>query len=257
MLRPRIIPCLLVSDGGLVKTKRFKDPKYVGDPINAVRIFNQKEVDELVVVDIDASKKKAPPNFDLISMLATECFMPLTYIGGISSLSDAKKIMALGIEKIGVNSASFDGKSLISQIAKDFGSQAVVACVDVKKTLFGGHKLINHVTGETSANLEEYIQECVDAGAGEILLQSVDNDGIQQGLDTDLIAKISPNIGVPLIALGGAGHFDDLKKGLEAGADAVAAGSLFTFYGKHRAVLITYPDPMQLKDLYEMLARKQ
>lgn len=256
MLRPRIIPCLLVHDGGLVKTRRFKEPKYVGDPINAVRIFNQKEVDELVVIDIDASKKNTGPNFELISSLATECFMPLTYIGGIHSLDTARKILALGIEKIGINSASLSDLSLINKIATNFGSQAVLSCVDVKKTILGGYKLFNHVDAKASSNLEDHIKDCIDAGAGEILLQSVDNDGMQQGLDLDLIKRISPFVDVPLIALGGAGKFDDLKDGLDAGANAISAGSLFTFYGKHRAVLITYPDPKQLTDLYKSMAEK-
>ena len=257
MLRPRIIPCLLIQNGGLVKTRRFKEPKYVGDPINAVRIFNQKEVDELVVVDIDASKKGTGPNFELISMLASECFMPLTYIGGIQSLNDAKKIMALGVEKIGINSANFSDLTLVKQIATHFGNQAVLACVDVKKTLFGAYKVFHHVNGELKTNLEAHIKDCTDSGAGEILLQSVDNDGMRQGFDLELITRISQFLEVPLIALGGAGQFNDLLEGLDAGADAVSAGSLFTFYGKHRAVLITYPDPKELTNLYKSMAEKK
>ena len=162
-------------------------------------------------------------------------FYALTYIGGISSLEIAQKFY-LGIEKIGINSANLKNMSLINQIAKKYGSQAVLACVDVKKTLFGSYKLFNHVDSKTSSNLEDYIKDCINFGAGEILLQSVDNDGMQQGLDLDLIKQISTLVDVPLIALGGAGQFGDLIDGLDAGADAISAGSLFTFYGKHRAV---------------------
>lgn len=255
MLRPRVIPCLLIQDGSLVKTRRFKEPKYVGDPINAVRIFNQKEVDELFVLDIDASKKSSPPNFALLSTLASECFMPLGYIGGIKTLEHAKKLLSLGIEKIGVNTSSFENLDLINQISSHAGKQAVLCCIDVKKSLLGGYKLFSHAKSKnTVKSIDGHILDCIEAGCGEILLQSVDQDGMQQGFDLDLIKMVAPKINVPLIALGGAGKLDDITDCLKAGANAAAAGSLFTFYGKHRAVLITYPKSEELKILYNTLA---
>ena len=258
MLRPRIIPCLLIQDSSLVKTRRFKEIKYVGDPINAVRIFNQKEVDELVVLDIDASKKGTPPNFELLSMLTTECFMPLTYIGGIKTLEQSKRLFALGIEKIGFNTTNFEDLDLIKRISNHVGKQAVVCCLDVKKSLFGGYKLYAHAKSKNlEKSIDVHIADCIQAGCGEILLQSVDQDGMQQGFDLELIKMVAPKIDVPLIALGGAGKLGDIADCLNAGANAVAAGSLFTFYGKHRAVLITYPKAEELKTLYNMLADSQ
>lgn len=251
MLRPRVIPCLLLHKDGLYKTRQFKDHEYIGDPINVVKIFNQKEVDEIIVIDIDASKKDQDPNYDLISLLAGECFMPVTFVGGIDSLEKAQKIFNLGVEKIGINSQNLKSTSVTREISDLFGKQAIVSCIDVKKSRNKDYQLYSHSNQNTkNTNIVDHIKACIAAGAGEVLLQSVDNDGMMLGLDLELIKQVSPLINVPLIALGGAGSLDNLKEGLLAGANAVAAGSLFSFYGKYRAVLISYPQPHQLNELY-------
>lgn len=250
MLKQRIIPCLLLSNGGLVKTLRFRDPHYVGDPINAIRIFNEKEVDELMVLDISASKARREPDFALIEQFAGECFMPLCYGGGIKTLAHAKRLFALGVEKICIQSAAIENPALVSEIADHFGSQSVVISADVKQGWFGGKKLYSSLFRKTlDISLEDYIASCVKAGAGEILLNSVDRDGTMQGMDLELIKSLSSKLAVPLIAVGGAGSLGDMKAAIEAGASAVAAGAFFVFHGPHRAVLITYPNYNDLEEL--------
>jgi cyclase len=250
MLKHRVIPCLLLKDGGLVKTQRFAKPKYVGDPVNAIRIFNEKEVDELMVLDITASREGREPHYELIERFAGECFMPLSYGGAVRTVEQARRLFSLGVEKVCVQTAVLDDVSLIREVADRFGSQAVVASIDVKKGLFGGHKLYGASAGKTlSRPWQEQLQRVVDAGAGEVVLNSVDRDGVMQGMDLALIREASAAISVPLIAIGGAGSLDDIKAATEAGASAVAAGAFFVFHGPHRAVLITYPNYRQLETL--------
>ncbi len=238
----RVIPCLLIKGKGLFKTKKFKDPVYIGDPINAVRIFSEKEVDELIILDIDATVEKKEPNYDLIAEIAGECFMPVAYGGGISNLEQVRKLIRSGIEKVVINSAACRDYYLISEIAKVYGSQAVVVAIDVKKKILGGYKVLSHSgTQETGLNLESYVAELVVAGAGEIFINSIDRDGLMEGYDLDLISLVSRNTTIPVVASGGAGTIDNFHQAIAAGASAVAAGSMFVFYGKHRAVLINYP----------------
>jgi imidazole glycerol-phosphate synthase subunit HisF len=239
----RIIPCLLLRGNGLVKTKKFKDAVYIGDPVNAVRIFSEKEVDELVILDIDASLEGREPNYELIAEIAGECFMPVAYGGGVSSLEQARKLIRCGIEKVVINSASVGTTRFIREIADVFGSQAVVGSVDARKTMFGGHRVfIKSGTIDTKLKPEDQAASLVQAGVGEIFLNSIDSDGQMQGYDLELIKKVSARVNVPLVACGGAGTLDHMRSAMkQGGASAVAAGSMFVFYGKHRAVLINYP----------------
>lgn len=248
MLRHRVIPCLLVNNGGLVKTLKFDNPKYVGDPINAIRIFNDKEVDELIVLDISASKEGREPNFELIEQLAGECFMPLCYGGGIRTVAQARQLFALGVEKVSLQSAVIEDTSLITKISEQFGSQSVVVSVDIKKNWLGKRSLYVSATGKVSSpNWMHSIQQAVAAGAGEVMLNAVDRDGVMQGMDIDLIREASSAISVPLIAVGGVGNLTDIKAAVDAGASAVAAGAFFVFHGPHRAVLISYPSYRELE----------
>lgn len=252
MLKHRVIPCLLLKNGGLVKTIRFKDPKYVGDPINAIRIFNEKEVDELIVLDIDASKNNRNPDFTLLEKIAGECFMPLCYGGGIRSLEDAKILFTLGIEKVSLQSALLEDMNLVSNIAYHYGNQSVVASVDFKRGKFGSLRLYSHLSGKMQKEPKiTYLQRVVKAGAGEVLVNYVDRDGTMAGMDYDSIEEISEALTVPLIVTGGVGSLEDIKKAIVAGASAVAAGSFFVFHGPHKAVLITYPQYQELEDLLE------
>jgi cyclase len=248
MFRPRIIPCLLLRGSGLVKTRKFKDPVYVGDPVNAIRIFSEKEVDEIVVLDIDASREGREPNYELIAEMAGEAFMPMAYGGGIHSLEQVRRLIRSGIEKIVINTAAVESTDIIRAAADIFGSQAVVGAVDVKKTLIGGYRVVTKsATKEVKISLEEHIQRLVDAGAGEIFLNSVDKDGTMAGYDLQLIRSVTHKINVPVVACGGAGNIEHLSQAVhEGGAAAVAAGSMFVFYGKHRAVLINYPEKVDL-----------
>jgi imidazole glycerol-phosphate synthase subunit HisF len=251
MLRHRVIPVLLIHEGGLVKTQKFSDPKYVGDPINAIRIFNEKEVDELLVLDIDASKEGRGPNFDVIRELAGECFMPLAYGGGITSVDQVQKLFALGVEKVSVQTAALRDLKLVTEIATRYGSQAVAISIDVKKNLIGKHRLYAAAEGKAaSQDWLEFLEQAVNAGAGEVLLNSVDRDGTMSGMDIALIQQAAAACPVPLVACGGAGSLADIKAAVVAGASAVAAGAFFVYYGKHRAVLITYP---RYEDLVALL----
>lgn len=251
MLKNRVIPCLLLRNGGLVKTLKFADPKYVGDPINAIRIFNDKEVDELMVLDITASKDKKEPNYDLIEQFASECFMPLCYGGGIKTVEQARKIFALGVEKVCIQTSVLEDLSLITQCAEQFGNQSILVSIDVKKDWLGKAKLYSAAIGKTiSKPWTEFLQEAVKAGAGEIVLNAVDRDGTLKGMDIDLIKQASKSISVPLVAVGGAGSLQDIKAAVDAGASAVSAGAFFVFQGPHRAVLITYPRYKELEQLF-------
>jgi len=243
MFRPRAIPCLLVRGSGLVKTRKFRNPVYLGDPVNAIRIFSEKEVDELIILDIDATVEKRDPNYDLIAEMAGEAFMPVAYGGGIHSISQIRRLIRTGIEKVVINTAATQSTNIIREAANIFGSQAVVVAVDIKKTLFGRYKIVSHSgTLEIETELDEYIQLVVESGAGEIFLNSVDRDGMMEGYDLALIKQVSQSINIPIIASGGAGKIEDMSLAIsEGGASAVAAGSLFVFYGKQKGVLINYP----------------
>jgi cyclase len=254
MLKHRVIPCLLLRNGGLVKTQKFANPKYVGDPINAIRIFNDKEVDELMVLDILASKEHRDPNYSLIEQFAGECFMPLCYGGGIYSVEQACQLFALGVEKVCLQSAALEDVTLISRIAERFGSQSVVISADVKKDWRGRLRLYSAAKEKMLTQpWLSYLQDAVTAGAGEVFLNSVDHDGLMRGMDIDSIRQASTVLPVPLIAVGGVGSLADIKMAVDAGASAVAAGSFFVFHGPHRAVLITYPHYLEL----EILLRTQ
>jgi imidazole glycerol-phosphate synthase subunit HisF len=251
-MKRRVIPCLLLADGGLVKTRRFGDRKYVGDPINAIRIFNDKEVDELAVLDIDKSSTGNPPDFELIEQFAAECFMPLCYGGGIASLEHAERLFALGIEKVCVQSAAFENPTLLTQIASRYGNQALVVSVDVTRDFWKKPKLYHAARArKVAGDPVEFARAAVARGAGEILLNAVDRDGLQQGFDLELVRTISAAVDVPVVAVGGAGSLTDLRRAVDAGASAVAAGSLFVFHGPHRAVLISYPGYAALERIFE------
>lgn len=248
MQRKRVIPCLLLKDRGLVKTVKFKSPKYVGDPINAIRIFNEKEVDELVLLDIEASMLGREPDYELIAEVAGECFMPICYGGGIRTLEHAQKIFALGVEKIALNTAAVNDIELLRKIADQFGSQSVVCSIDCKKSLLGRYSVYSQAgTKDSKVSPAEWARKAEDAGAGEIFLNSIDRDGTMQGFDIPLIKSVVAAVHIPVIACGGAGSIADLNEPFEkAGVSAVAAGSFFVFHGKHKAVLISYPDLNQV-----------
>jgi cyclase len=255
MLIPRLIPCLLLSKGGLVKTMRFRDPKYVGDPINAVHIFNEKEVDELMVLDIDASREGRGPDFDLIEQVAGECFMPLCYGGGIHSFEDARRLFKIGVEKVALQSAVFRDPSLLRRIADHAGEQAVVGSIDIARDWLGRRKVRAGGRAKApAAPWQELLRQLVANGAGEILLNCVEREGTLLGPDLDLVREATALVDVPVIATGGIGSLDDVKAAVEAGASAVAAGAFFVFYGPHRAVLITYPSYDEIERLWEIAA---
>ncbi len=251
MLKTRVIPCLLLRNGGLVKTFQFDKPKYVGDPINAVRIFNEKEVDEIVILDITATPEKREPNFELIKDLASQAFMPLAYGGGITNIQQIEKLFSIGIEKVVLNTIVSTNPNLIKQAADIAGSSSVVVCMDVKSKLFGKPTVFNHAGKvDTKQDPVQFAQKMQELGAGELIFNSIDRDGMQKGYDLVLIEKITKAIDIPLVALGGAATLDDFRKAVDHGASAVAAGSMFVFHGKHKAVLITYPEYSKLENLF-------
>ncbi len=253
MLKHRVIPALLLRNGGLVKTLKFKDPKYVGDPINAIRIFNEKEVDELMVLDITASKDHREPNYALIEEFAGECFMPLAYGGGITNVEQAARLFGLGVEKICLQTAALKDLTLLSRLAERFGSQSVMVSVDIKRNWLGRAQTYGVVDAKTSAvPWLELTQRLVSAGAGEVLLNAVDRDGTLAGPDLELIHEAAVALSVPLIAVGGIASLTDIKAAVVAGASAVAAGAFFVFHGPHRAVLITYPKYEELEYLLKV-----
>ena len=254
MLRPRIIPSLLVQNNGLVKTVNFKNPKYVGDPINAVRIFNEKIVDELVVFDIDASVSGKEPNYKLIENLAVQSRMPLCYGGGVRTVEQAQKIFGLGVEKIALSSAIVENPTLITQLAEKVGSQSVIAVLDIKKKFLGGYEVYVH-NGKKATGIDplNFVQELQRLGVGEIVINSIDQDGVMKGYDLNLIREIREKITLPLTVLGGAGSLDDVKKVInEHTIIGVAAGSLFVFKGKYKAVLINYPNKEEKEKLFKL-----
>ena len=252
MTTARVIPCLLLRGSGLVKTVRFRAPTYVGDPRNAVKIFNEKEVDELVVLDIEATHAGRPPQFELLKEIVSEAFMPVAYGGGIQSIEHARAIIALGVEKIVVSTAAVQIPALVASAVRELGSQSVVVCLDVRRSLLGRYEVHTH-GGRRNAKLDpvRFAKQMESEGAGELIVNSIDRDGTQSGYDLDLIRQVSGAVGVPVVACGGAGSLEDLGRAVrEGGAAAVAAGSLFVFHGRHRAVLISYPSPEDLKHLF-------
>ena len=253
MLRSRIIPCLLIQNKGLVKTINFKNPKYVGDPINAVKIFNEKEVDELIVLDIDATKEKREPNLQMIKNLADECRMPFCYGGGITTVEQARQIISLGAEKVALSSSALNNIDLCKEIGSIIGDQSVVVVIDIKKKkLFRGYDIYTQ-NGEkkSSWKLDDLVEKLEDFGVGEIVINSIDNDGTMQGYDINLVEKIRKKCSMPITLLGGAGSLNDIQNLISKfKVIGAAAGSLFVFKGKYRAVLINYPNRQERKSLY-------
>jgi cyclase len=250
MLKTRVIPVLLLKGKGLVKTIKFKNPKYIGDPINAVKIFNDKEVDELVFLDIEVSKKKHEPQFELIERIANEAFIPFAYGGGIKNIAIAKKILRLGAEKVILNSYALENPNLIRELAEHFGNQSIVVSLDIRQNIFGKYKLYGFSGSKRySANVLEFASNCESLGAGEIIVNSISREGTYTGFDIELIGLISSFVNIPIVALGGAASLSDFRKAKEAGAHAVAAGSLFVYAKKNQGVLINYP---KIKDLEEL-----
>lgn len=254
MLLTRTIPVLLLHGHGLNKTRQFDYWKYLGDPVNAVRIFNEKEVDELVVLDIDASREGFAPRIKEIVELAGECFMPMCYGGGITTLDEISRLLGEGIEKVSLGTAAHDNPNLVSAAARDFGSQSIVVSVDVKRRPDGGASVFSHC-GKRDREIDpaEFARRMRDLGAGEILLNDIDRDGTQQGYDVELIRSVSDAVDIPVVACGGAGQLPHLREAISAGAHAVAAGSLFVLIGRLDAVLITYPPQAELEALYRGL----
>lgn len=245
-----MIPCLLLKDGGLVKSIKFRNPSYVGDPINAVRIFSGKEVDEIALLDITASASGTGPDFDMIAEIVAEAFMPLAYGGGITSIGQAGRILELGVEKIVLNSVLASDPGIIDGLAARFGSQSVVASIDVADGYFRSRQ-VKVRNGRESLRRDpvDFAREMEQRGAGELLLTSISRDGTGSGYDCDLIRSVADAVGIPLIANGGAGKLEHFAQAVAAGASAVAAGSMFVYHGPHRAVLVSYPDRRSLETI--------
>ena len=253
MLRSRIIPCLLIHNNGLVKTVKFKDSKYVGDPINAVKIFNEKEVDELIVLDIDATMENRGPNLKMIKNLADECRMPFCYGGGITTVEQAKKIISLGVEKIALSNSAIQNIELCKNIGDVIGNQSIVVVIDVKKKkIFSGYDIYTHNgTKKSEWKLHDLISKLEEIGIGEIVINSIDNDGVMLGYDLPLVESIREKCSMPITVLGGAGNLKDIKELISKfKIIGAAAGSLFVFKGKYKAVLISYPNREERKSIY-------
>jgi cyclase len=249
MLLTRVMPCLLLQDGSLVKTVQFKDAGYIGDPINAIRIYNQKEVDELVFLDISATPEGRKPPFKVLSEIASECLMPVAYGGGVRDLGDIKEIFSLGIEKVAVNSYAFENPRFVRDAAERFGSQSIVVSIDVKKTMSGRYEVyIRGGRQATGLDPVKFAVQMAEQGAGELLLTSIDRDGTMTGYDLKLLQALTSAVDVPVIACGGAGSIADFAAAIqEGGASACAAGSMFVYFGRNRAVLINFPTQQELR----------
>ncbi len=246
MLYPRIIPCLLVHNNGLVKTIKFQDPKYVGDPLNAVKIFNEKEADELIILDVDATVENKEPDYEMIKNLAIECRMPLCYGGGIKTVEQAQRILGLGVEKIALSSAAVESPEIISKIAERVGSQSITIILDLKKDpTIGQYQIFTHrAQKNTKERPVDWVKKIAEMGAGEVVLNFIDEDGVMGGYDLEPLKQIRSSINLPIVVLGGAGSLQDIENLIsQYGIIGAAAGSLFVFKGKYRAVLINYPDP--------------
>ncbi|MBK9255861.1 MAG: imidazole glycerol phosphate synthase subunit HisF [Saprospiraceae bacterium] len=243
----RVIPVLLIHKGLLYKSKNFKTPKYVGDPTNAVKIFNEKEVDEIAIIDIDATMSGREPNYQQIREIAGEAFMPLAYGGGISKIDQIKKVIDQGVEKVILSHYALTNPEIVSQTVKQIGSSSTVVCLDFKKKFFGGYEIYTkNGTNPTGKNLIDMAKRYEELGAGELIINSIDRDGMMDGYDLAAIKTVTSAVSVPVIALGGAGTVNDLLNAFECGATGAAAGSMFVFHGKHKAVLITYPEQSEL-----------
>lgn len=244
MVLKRIIPCLLFNGSGLVKTIRFKNPSYIGDPLNAIKIFNEKEVDELILIDINASKEKRKPHFQKIAQMASEAFMPFAYGGGVKTFEDFTALYKSGIEKIIVNSLIQENPEVIKKIVDHYGSQAVVACVDVKKNFFGSKKVFSHIGHHISQDIQSYVNYLtLQLGVGEIMIQSVDQEGTWEGFDIELTESVIHSVEVPVIASGGCGSIENLKNILyQSNASAAAIGSMAVYSKKGMGVLINFPE---------------
>lgn len=253
MLNIRVIPTLLLKDAGLVKGSLFKDHKYVGDPINAVKIFNEKEVDELIFLDISATPNKREPNYELIKDIASEAFMPFSYGGGITSLAQIEKLFNIGVEKVIINSSAFFSSSLITDASKVAGNQSIVVSIDVRRSLFGKYEVfVNNGSVGTKQNPIDYAKQMQDLGAGELMICSINQEGTKKGYDLELVRTVSNAVGIPVIASGGAGSLNDFIDAIKkANASAIAVGDMFIFHGKHKAVLITYPKYSELQFLFK------
>jgi cyclase len=252
MLKVRVMPSLLLQNGKLVKTIKFKNPAYVGDPINAIKIYNEKEVDELVVLDISASVEGREPNYELLSRLATECFMPICYGGGVSSMDQLKKIFSLGYEKVAINTYAASNPAFITEAAAKYGSQSIVCSIDIKRALFGGYNVMTRSGGhKASKDPVAYAVAMERAGAGELLVYSIDRDGTWSGFDVEMVRAISSAVTIPVIASGGAGSLEDIGEVVNrGGASAVALGSMAVFQGKDLGVLINFPKRLDLDKLF-------
>ncbi len=252
MLKTRIIPCLLLRGRGLYKTVKFKNPTYVGDPINAVKIFNEKEVDELILLDITATSERREPHFALIEDIASECFMPLSYGGGVGSMEHMRRLYRLGVEKVALNSAAYTDRRLVEEACATFGSSSVTASIDVRKTFLGKYEVwINAGKTNTKEDPLRYAHALSQAGVGEILINSIDRDGTMSGYDTVFLEQLSSTVNTSIIACGGAGTLAHIREAADkAHVPAMAAGSMFVFHGRHRAVLINYPTQQELDKLF-------
>jgi cyclase len=251
MILPRIIPCLLIDETRLVKTIKFKDPNYIGDPINAVKIFNDLEVDELILLDISATKNKKEPDFEHIEQIVSEAFMPVGVGGGINDFSIADRLINIGIEKVILNSCLFNSTNILFEIAKKFGSQSVVASIDIKKDIFGNYKLYNYLNKKfVKKSVFEHISDCISSGAGEIFINFVDNDGTLSGFNHEIVSQLCNKINVPTVVCGGAKSIDDMLQVIKSGASAAAAGSIFVYKGKYNAVMINYPSYQTIKNKF-------
>lgn len=253
MIRSRIIPCLLLKGKGLVKTVRFANPVYLGDPLNTINIFNKKMVDEIVILDIEASRLGRRPNFELIQRISTVCFSPLTYGGGVAGLEDAEKLFSIGIEKISLNSAAFKNPEMISKLASKYGNQSVVVSVNINKDFWGKRYFVTNSLEKIPMKTDSILNEMKsfeELGAGELLINDVNRDGTMKGYDIELISSITSKVNVPVIASGGCGSLKDIKEVIiGGGAAAAAAGSIFVFNGPRKAVLISYPDRLTIKKI--------
>ncbi|HON88633.1 MAG TPA: AglZ/HisF2 family acetamidino modification protein [Spirochaetales bacterium] len=247
MLTTRIIPVLLLRNRGLYKGIQFKNHTYVGDPINTVKIFNDKEVDEIVVLDIEATVKNKPIDFEYLEEVVSEAFMPIGYGGGIKTIEDAKRIFSIGVEKVILNTQAFKTPELVSELSKKFGAQSVVVSLDVKKTLLGSFVYIKNGTEKTSYKPLEAAKLMESFGAGEIIINDIDKDGTRTGYNLSYIQEISKSVKIPVIVCGGAATVEDFVKAKQAGAHACAAGAMFVYHGPHRAVLISYPKYEELR----------
>ena len=249
MIRPRVIPALLLKGLGLVKTVKFKDPKYLGDPINIVKIFNDKEVDELIFLDITATNENRRPPFETLSTITSECFMPLGYGGGIRSMNDVKTLLSLGIEKVILNTIAVEAPEFVTEISDYAGNQAVVVSMDIKKGFLGKYEVVTH-SGKTKTSLDpvQHALEMEKRGAGELFVNAIDRDGTMLGYDLDLIRRVADAVNIPVVACGGAGNIQHLAEAIQqGGASAAAAGSMFVFQGPLRGVLISYPSQEELR----------